>query len=341
MKFGEKEVRRLSTIILVLILLILTFLLIRPILMSIIAGLILAYVFMPLNKKINKYVKNKTLVASIVSLIIIAVIACILWVIFPLILKEVTELFIASQSFNMEDFIRSLFPSVSDQFVFQTSKTLSNVVESATTTARNQLLNLILNLPVIALHLFIMAFTFFFAMRDSDQLKGFAKGLSPLNDEKEKIVIKHFKDMTDSLIYGQIIVGVIQGLLAGIGFFIFGVNDILVLTILAVFFSILPFLGPFIIWVPVSIYMFSTKSAGIALGFLFYNLFLVSLIDNVLRSYLVSRRTDISPAIILIGMLGGIFVFGLMGLILGPLILAYLVTLLESFKNKSIYALFD
>lgn len=341
MNFGEKEVRRLSTIILVLILLVLTFLLIRPILMSIISGLILAYVFMPLYKKINKYVSNKTLAASIVSFIIIAVIVGLLWVILPLILKEISELFIATQGFKMDNFLRSLFPAVSDQFIFQTSKTLSNIIESATTAARSQLLSLILNIPVIALHLFIMAFTFFFAMRDSDQLIGFAKGLSPLNESKEKVVVKHFKDMTDSLIYGQIIVGLVQGILAGIGFFVFGVNNILVLTVLAIFFSILPFLGPFIVWVPVSIYMFASAPTGIALGFLLYNLFFVSLIDNFLRPYIVSKRTNISPAIILIGMLGGLFVFGVLGLILGPLILAYLITLLESFKDKSIYALFD
>ncbi|MBI2631926.1 AI-2E family transporter [Candidatus Pacearchaeota archaeon] len=341
MNFGEKEVRRLSTIILVLILLVLSFLLIRPILMSIIAGLIVAYIFMPLHKKIHKHIENKTLAASIVSLIIIAVIIGLLWVMLPLILREISEVFIASQGFNMENFLRTLFPSVSDQFIFQTSKTLSNIVESATTTARSELLKLVLNIPVITLHLFIVAFTFFFAMRDSDQLVSFAKGLSPLNESKEKIIVKHFKDMTDSLIYGQIIVGLVQGILAGIGFVVFGVKNILVLTVLAIFFSILPFLGPFIVWVPISIYMFTVKPTGIALIFLFYNLFIVSLIDNFLRPYIVSRKTDVSPAIILIGMLGGLFVFGIMGLIIGPLILAYLITLLESFKDKSIYALFD
>jgi len=99
--------------------------------------------------------------------------------------------------------------------------------------------------------------------------------------------------------------------------------------------------GPSIIWIPITIYLFSTQSAGLAVGFLLYNLFIVSTIDNVIRSYIISRRTKLSPAIILVGMLGGIFVFGILGLIIGPLLLAYLVTLLESFKDKTIYSLFS
>jgi predicted PurR-regulated permease PerM len=71
-----------------------------------------------------------------------------------------------------------------------------------------------------------------------------------------------------------------------------------------------------------------------------YNLFIVSVIDNVLRSYIISRKTNLSQAIVLVGMLGGLFLFGILGLIIGPLIMAYLIALLESYKDKSLYTLF-
>lgn len=341
MNFGEKDVRKLSTVILVAILLILSFFLIKPILLSIIAGLILAYILMPVYKRISLYVKNKTLAASILSAIIIILIIIVIWFMIPLILKQVSDIYIYSQTLDTDLFLKKILPDSADQLLFQASKNADNIIDSVTNTARNALLNIFLNIPNIILHLFIIAFIFFFTVRDSEKLKEFAKGISPLNEAKERIVVKHFKDMTDSIIYGQIIVGLIQGLLAGIGLWVFGVGNALILTILAIFFSIIPFLGPFIIWIPVSIYLFSTGNTSTALIFLLYNVFIVSIIDNILRPYLISKRTNVSPAVILVGMFGGVYVFGLLGLILGPLILAYLITLLESFKDKSIYSLFE
>ena len=103
----------------------------------------------------------------------------------------------------------------------------------------------------------------------------------------------------------------------------------------------MPFTGAFIICVPASVYLFSTASFPIALTYFLYNLLFVSIIDNVLRSYIVSRKTDLSPAVVIIGIVGGIFVFGVMGIIIGPLILAYLVIFLKSYRERSLYTLFS
>ena len=70
--------------------------------------------------------------------------------------------------------------------------------------------------------------------------------------------------------------------------------------------------------------------------YLIYNVLIVSTFDNILRSYIVSKKTDISPAIIMVGMIGGLFIFGVLGLIIGPLILAYFVTFLRAYKEKKL-----
>ena len=178
-------------------------------------------------------------------------------------------------------------------------------------------------------------------MRDSEKLKEFARGLSPIVKSKEKIIIDQFKNITDSIVYGQIIVGIIQGILAGLGFLVVGIPNALVLTLIATFLSIIPLLGPYLVWIPVAIYLFVSGKTNIAIVYLLYNLVLVSTIDNVIRSYLVSRKTNLSPSVVLVGMLGGLVVFGLIGLLLGPLILAYFITLLRSYKEKNLYSLFS
>jgi predicted PurR-regulated permease PerM len=73
---------------------------------------------------------------------------------------------------------------------------------------------------------------------------------------------------------------------------------------------------------------------------LLYNVFIVSTVDNVLRAYIVSRRTKISQLLMFIGMIGGILLFGILGLILGPLILAYFLMFLELYRNKKLYTAF-
>ena len=164
------------------------------------------------------------------------------------------------------------------------------------------------NIPSILLDFFITGFIFFYATRDSDKLVEFAKSISPLNEAKEKIVVKKFEDMTGAIVYGWIIVGIIQGVLAGIGLFIFGVKSALILTLFAIFLSIIPFLGPAFIWVPVSIYLLTTGNVQIVIGYVLYNLLIVSLIDNILRSYIISKRTNVSPAVVLVGIIGGLYV---------------------------------
>lgn len=341
MFFGERDVKKLTVIVLVALLFILIFLLLKPVALSVLGGLILAYAFMPFYKLVNRYVKNPTLSASIVSIITVLSILALIWYLAPLVMQQVFQVYTTFQKTDIQVFLKSIFPSSNEQFVAQLSESINNFISKGSSAALNSLLNIFRELPKIILNLFIVCFIFFFALRDGEKLKEFFKALSPFSESKEKVLVKHFKDMTDSVIYGQVIIGIIQGAFAGLGLLIFGVENALVLTIVAIFFSIIPFIGPAVVWLPVGIYMLSSGKTALALGFFIYNIFFVAVVDNILRTYFISRKTNISPAIILVGMLSGLFVFGILGLIIGPLLFAYLLTLLESFKDKSIYSLFS
>jgi predicted PurR-regulated permease PerM len=107
------------------------------------------------------------------------------------------------------------------------------------------------------------------------------------------------------------------------------------------FFAILPMIGAWIVWLPVSIWLISSGQVTSGIILLLYGAIIVSWIDNVLRSYIVSRKTNLSSGIVFIGMIGGIIVFGTIGLLLGPLILAYLIVLLDAYKNKQFGKLFN
>ncbi len=340
MELSDKNIKRISVFILILLLAVLAFILVRPILLSVIGGLLLAYTFFPIYKIVLRRIKNKNFSATLVSIFVVLLIIVPLYFFVPFMVNQVFGLFQAAQKFEIGTLIKAIFPSAPDPFIIQMSATLGGVVNKISSSVLNGLVDLLLELPTIMFHLVIVAFVFFFALRDSDILTEFTSALSPLNKTQEKKLVQQFKDITNAIVYGHVIVGIVQGLVAGIGLYIFGIHNALILTVLAIILSVIPVLGAFFVWIPANIYLFTTGDTFSATLFLLYNIILVSNIDNVLRIYVVSRKTELSQVIVLIGMTGGLFIFGILGLILGPLILAYFVTFLKAYKDNTLSSLF-
>lgn len=341
MNIGEKEIKKGLVLLLILLLGILSFFLIKPIILSITGGLILAYMFNPIYRFIILRVKSKNLSAALVSLLVVLIIILPLWFLLPILIQQIFELFELSQKLDLNNFVGLLFPSGSEQFVAQITITVNSFVSKIGSSTLGAIVNYLLDLPNILLQFAVIAFVFFFGLRDGKEMASFVSGLSPLSKDQEKIMVKKFKDITYSIVYGQIIIGFVQGISAGIGLFLVGMPNALVLTFLAIFLSIIPIAGPAFIWVPVAIYLLLKGNPLIAIFFISYNLFFVSTIDNLLRTYMVSKRANLHAAIVLIGMIGGLIIFGFLGIILGPLIMAYLLAFLEAYRNKTLSSMFS
>ncbi len=341
MVISEKEIKKVSLILFLIILVVLAFLVVKPVLFSVLSGLILAYIFLPVHKLTIKLVKNKTLSALLVSIVLLALVLVPLWFLLPVISKQVFELFKVSQGLEFGSFVRAVFPAASEQFIIQADLAAKSGFSRLASTIMNSLVDTLVNFFTISLHIFLGVFVFFFTLRDSERLKGFASGLLPFSREQERQFIKQFRDITQSILYGHVVGGVVQGALAALALYAFGIPNALILSIVAIILSIIPVIGPGFVYVPVTVYMVLTGNSLLALGYFLFNLLIVSSIDNVFRSHFVSKRTDLSQAIVLIGMVGGLFVFNVLGLIIGPLILAYLVTFLKAYKENKISSFFD
>ncbi|MCX8159044.1 MAG: AI-2E family transporter [Candidatus Pacearchaeota archaeon] len=340
MELNEKTIRELSAIALILIFAIIVFFIIKPIIFAILWGLILAYIFMPIFNFINKYTNNRALSATLVLILSILLIVLPLWLIIPLIVQQIFEIFRASQSLDIYSIINNLFPNASQQFLTQLSTSLNSMISKLTSSIMNSLVNVFLNVSLVIINLLITGMVFFFSLKDADKLKDFVKGISPISKSKEKILVQNFKDITYSILFGNLVVGVIQGIICGIGFWIFGIKNALSLSLLAVFLAVLPIAGVYLLWVPLAIYMFIMGNFYSAIAFSLFNIFIVSNIDNILRAYILSRKTNLSTLFAFISSIGGLFVFGIIGLILGPLIFAYFIILIDLYREKSLLSLF-
>ena len=340
MTISSVQIRKYSVVLLILVLVVLSFLVLRPILLSIVFGLILAYAFLPVFRAIYKVVKERNTSALSVCVLILLIIFIPLWFLIPLVIQQAFDMFNLVQTIDISEIVETILPTSSDQVRRETISIISNFIGKITLASLNTLAGFLLDLPVVLLHLAVIIFVFFFTLRDQDKLKEFMSGISPFKKDREKILINKFKDMTSSIIFGYILVGIIQGVATGIGLLVFGVPHALLLTVFAMFAAVIPLVGAWLIWIPVAVYLFLAGNMIQAIIFTLYCALFVSSIDNLLRPYIVSKKTGVPSVIVLIGMIGGLFVFGILGIILGPLVLSYLILFLEAYKNKTLADMF-
>jgi len=311
---------------------------IYPVIPAIIYGILLAYITFPVYKFLRKKIKHETTAAFIVCLGFFILVIISLILIISSLFSQALDLYTALKN---NDIAKTIADSIPKNIL--SKEMTASLVDNLKSSISNLILNFltkfsgfIANLPVIFLKLAVTIFVFFFALRDGEKAIEYLKLVSPLKKETEDKFFKRFKEVTNSVLLGQVAVGVIQGIVAGIGYFVFGIDGAILLTILSIIASIIPMIGPSIIWAPVFIFLLITGKSNIAFIFLIYNLFFTSLIDNIVRPLIVSKRTEINTAIIIVGMIGGFLVIGVLGLIIGPLILAYVLLAMEIYRKKDL-----
>ncbi len=329
----EDYFKKIMTTIILVGLIVLSFLLIKPLIISIIVGIILAFAFTPVYTFLLKYLKSKDLSALFICMVFALLLVIPLWLVTPLIFEQTVNVYNYVENVDFITPLKTIFPYLLG------SPAIPEIVESIIDSSFNRLLNnftgifTIDNLITLSLQLLVVFFTFFFVLRDQQQFLDYVKSFLPFTKDIQSKLFTMSRDLTTSIIYGQIIVGVIQGIIVGISFFLFGIPNALFLTVLAIFMGIFPIIGTALVWVPVSIYLLAAGSIWPAMGVAVLGV-ISSTIDNFLRPIIVSKKTNINSSILIVGMIGGLLLFGILGLILGPLILAYLLIILELYRNK-------
>lgn len=334
-KMDREYLKKVTTAIILLVLIVLVFFLVRPILLSIIMGFILAFIFSPVYNWFYKYSKSKNLSALLICVILLVVIILPLWFLTPVVIDQSIKIYISVQQIDFVTPLKNFFPDlfVSEQFSAEIGSTIYGFVTKLTSSLMNSLSKLILNFAIIFLQLLVVFFVLFFVLRDKEELVEYIQSLLPFSKEVEKKLFKSSKDITVSVLYGQVVIGIFQGLIAGIGFFIFKVPNALLLTFFAALAGIFPIIGTALVWVPVVIYLLIAGDSLPAIGVMVFGI-CSSLVENLVKPAFISKRTNMNTSLILIGMIGGLLLFGILGIILGPLIIAYLLIILELYRDK-------
>jgi predicted PurR-regulated permease PerM len=185
---------------------------------------------------------------------------------------------------------------------------------------------------------FLMLYLLFFFLRDGRGILEALIRALPLGDQRERHLLDRFAEVSRATIKGTLVVGIVQGAIGGIAFAVLGIGaPVLWGTVMALL-SILPAVGTALVWLPAAIYLLVSGQIFGGIALIFVGVFVIGLTDNLLRPILVGRDTRLPDYLILLATLGGLAGFGLAGIIIGPTIAAFFLSVWnmaeQEFKNE-------
>jgi predicted PurR-regulated permease PerM len=181
---------------------------------------------------------------------------------------------------------------------------------------------------LMGLLVMILGIYYFFA--DGPAMVQTLLRLSPLETGRTRELIDQFDSVTRAVVVATLLSAFVQGLLAGVGFYVAGVNSVFLLTALAMLLTLVPFVGAAIVWVPVCLWMYGVEGRTMpAILLAVYCLAVVSTVDNLVKPLVLHGRSNLHPLLALLSVLGGVQALGPIGILVGPMVVAFLQTLLN------------
>jgi predicted PurR-regulated permease PerM len=181
----------------------------------------------------------------------------------------------------------------------------------------------------ITLFFFLMLYLLFFFMRDGRRMLDAVVHALPLGDARERHLLERFAEVSRATIKGTLVVGVVQGTIGGIMFSVLGLGAPVLWGVVMTLLSILPAVGPALVWLPAAIVLIVNERLVAGIVLIVVGVLIIGLVDNVLRPLLVGRDTRMPDYLILLSTLGGLAAFGLAGIVIGPIIAAFFLSVWE------------
>lgn len=186
----------------------------------------------------------------------------------------------------------------------------------------------------LAINLFVMIFVLYFMLIGGKKMEAYVNDILPFNETNTQEVIHEINMIVRSNAIGIPLLAIIQGGVATIGYLLFGAPNILLLGFLTCFATIIPMVGTALVWFPVAAYLAISGDWFNAIGIAAYGAIVVSQSDNLIRFILQKKMADTHPLITIFGVVIGLPLFGFMGVIFGPLLLALFFLFVDMFKKE-------
>jgi predicted PurR-regulated permease PerM len=311
-----------------------------PFLKTLLLAGLLAGICRPFYGRVAHLLGDRRSLAAIVTLIVLfALVAGPLSAFLSIVVREavyvsdqaipwVQNHFGATSTFDIHDWLARRFPRLADYIPSQDQlmENFGTAAKSAGGLLVAAASRMTSGTAAFLLNGFVMVYALFFFLRDGEKIMEKIFYYMPLNHEDEERMLDQLTSITRATLKGTIVVGIVQGALIGFAFWLAGISSAAFWGTVMALLSMLPIVGAPLVWVPAIVYLFVTGQifAGILLSA--WCAAVVGVIDNVLRSVLVGSDAKIPDLLILVGTLGGLFLFGPIGFIVGPIVCGLFLT---------------
>jgi len=321
---------RLSNVVflgIVVLLLVLLIIGLKPYLTAILSALVFGPLFLPVCRRIRRKVGRPWLAAAATLALILAGVIVPLGILGTLAFNEAQEIAghykgLASNVPDVVIFGRNL----ADLFREAVGNLLSWIQSSLGSIFSGTLLALV--------NFFVMLYLIYYLLLEEGSLERLAMEMLPFREEDSRRLFEDFRRMARGFLYGQGITALLQGFLGGIGFLVFGFPGALLWGMVMAVLSLIPVLGSFLIWVPAGILQILSGSTGSGLGILIWGALVVSMADNVVRPLLMKNMAGVHPVVTLLGVFAGLSLFGLIGIIIGPILFSLVLETTRMFYRE-------
>ena len=302
-----------------------------PILWSIVVSII----FYPLYEKILLMTNKKSL-SSMLSLILI-----LLLVIMPsiavlgLIGNELINFINSSENYSFEQYFQMIqSESAINQLIAWSGLSINDLIEKADDfliSASKMLYQSVSTISANVINFFVSLFIFvyltFFFLRDGEKILQHCMDAFPMKNEDESYLLDQFQKTTRATIKGTVMVALAQGFLGYLTLLLIGINGALIWGAVMALLSIVPAVGTVLVWLPIALVLFLNGEIMDASLLIFSGVFIIGMIDNLLRPILIGKETKMPDYLILLTTIGGISIFGITGFIVGPIIASLFISI--------------
>lgn len=322
-----------------------SFFIVKPLLITVIVGGLLAYIFYPLQKKLEKKV-NSSFAAGIICLIVLLIIVLPSVYFVKVLIQESYVLFVlvkqklATGIFtNCQNSLCQSIQSLTQNPEF--SSQVQDVVKTVTHWIVAQGSQFLVSIPQFLLKSIIMFFSLFYFLKDGKEFLIKVKRYLSIHKKEYLPLLHRLKEITHGITFGYIIVALIQGITGAVGFFIFGISSPIFWGLLMAFLALIPIVGATLVWVPAALLLLingilQSSTSFIVKGILLfvYGILFIGSVETLLKPKLMGTKAKIHPILIFLGIMGGLYLFGIIGVILGPLLLGFTAVVVENYFGK-------
>ena len=311
-----------------------SFFILKPLLLALFVGALFAYAFHPLYRFVLKKTGKPTFSSFLVCFLILLIVVIPAGLLIKVLIQESYVIYLlVKQKLAVGLFTNcatELCTAISD---FSQSEWFSSQFKEIIRTTTNSVIgkgsSLLVNIPRLVINLFVVFFTLFYFLKDGEDLLKRLHNYFQLRHKNYLLIQGRVKEIIHGIVYGFLLIAMIQGIFGALGFFLFGIPSPLFWGLIMGFFALIPAVGTGVIWVPASLILIldgvfqdSTSLILKGVGLLVYSFIFVGSIDNILRPKIIGDKAKVHVAIVMLGIFGGILLMGPLGVIVGPLVLS-------------------